>query len=52
MSYALGTCPTCGMAGYLTKAGLVRKHKAKDGRRQYEREVCAGSGQKPKAVVR
>lgn len=32
-------------------AGAVRKHKDKRGsKRQYEREVCAGSGQAPRVT--
>ena len=53
MSYPLGICPTCGMAGYLTKDGLVRKHQDKRGStRRYERETCPGSGTQPARRVR
>jgi len=47
---AEGTCPVCAMTGYLTSAGLVRKHKDKRGsKRRYERTDCTGSGQQPRA---
>ena len=46
---AQGTCPACGMTGYLTSAGLVRKHQDKRGsKRRYEREQCEGSGRAPR----
>jgi hypothetical protein len=49
---ALGSCPVCGIAVYLTKAGKVRRHDAKvDGVPRYQREACPGSGQAPAAVL-
>lgn len=51
MSAARGTCPSCGMTGYLTAAGTVRKHDDKrGGKRRYERETCAGSGKAPRVA--
>lgn len=50
---AQGTCPECGMTGYLTGAGLVRKHQDKrGGKRRYERETCSGSGAQPTGGAR
>jgi hypothetical protein len=56
MSYALGICPSCGFAIYLTKAGVLARHMP-DGRKNDGGVVppqprCPGSGQPGTPVER
>ena len=53
---ALGSCPVCASAVYLTKAGALRKHlpggQQNDGGVVPPKPRCDGSGQQPAAVLR
>ncbi len=53
---ALGSCPVCGSAVYLTLAGLTRKHlpggQQNDGGVVPPKPRCEGSGRAPREVLR
>lgn len=46
-----GVCSVCDKQGPLTKAGVMRYHRAPRDQRMYIGWDCQGSGQPPKSVV-